>query len=202
MAFEYVYIIIRVPIVQLPPPNYAYGAGTPTLRQNGAWMVTFETDEGTFALPSTLAAAVIRHSTHEADFLAGVMKELGWDKLRLPAAFLLEFAALMELWLWEWQGLRPLLPNTVPTFAEAKKSLFERAAKGPQEFAGQDAQPLSHQIFQVWVENFAWDARDQFGGDLIVKQDDEGEFVDSLAEFLWEHRDQLANVLDNEETPS
>ncbi len=59
-----------------------------------------------------------------------------------------------------------------------------------------------NQIFQVWVENFAWDARDQFGGDLIVKQDDEGEFVDSLAEFLWEHRDQLANVLDNEETPS
>jgi len=183
-----------------PAPAKVLRIGSTHAQTDGAWMVTFETDEGTFALPSTLVAAVIRHSTHEADFLAGVLRELGWDKLRLPAAFLLDFAALMELWFWEWQGLRPLLPDNVPTFAEAKKSLSERAAKGPQEFAGPDAQPLSRQIFDVWVDNFAWDARDQFGGDLIVKQDDEGEFVDSMAEFLWEHRNQLTHLLGNQET--
>lgn len=154
-------------------------------------MVTFETSEGTLALPDTLVSAIIRHAEREADFAAGVLKELGFDKLRLPAAFLLEFAALMELWFWDWQGLRPYLPEGVPSFDEAKKNLWDRAAKGITEFEGVNSTPLSYLLMQVWVEHFAWDARDHFDADVIVGQADEDQFVDLMARFLWENRHQI-----------
>ena len=164
-------------------------------------MVTFDTSEGTLTLPDSLVQAIVRHAERDADFTAAVFQAMGLDKsLRLPAAFVLEFAAVSQLWYWEWQGLRPHLPDHVPTFAEANKCLCDRAMKGPSEFAGLDAIPLSRQILQVWLENFAWDARDEFGVDLIVSQADEDQFVDTLAEFLWEHRNQLPHLLDDQET--
>jgi hypothetical protein len=163
-------------------------------------MVSFDTSEGMVTLPDTLVRAVVRHAQREADFLAGVLKELGLAEARLPAAFLLEFAALLQLWYWEWQDLRRYLPDDVSTFAEAKKSLCDRAINSPAEFAGLDAIPLSRHVLKIWLENFAWDAWGEFSADLIVSQTDEDQFVESLAEFLWKHRNELANLLGNQET--
>jgi hypothetical protein len=165
-------------------------------------MTTFGTTEGTVAFPDALVGAVVLHSIHEADFAAGVLREMGLDRVRLPAAFLLEFAALMELWFWEWQGLRALLPESLPTFAAAKQPLCERALKGPKESEGPNATPLSHQILQTWPENFAWVARDQFGADVIVRHSDEDQLVDAVAQFLWDNRHQIECAVSGEDTGS
>jgi len=71
--------------------------------------------------------------------------------------------------------------------------------KGPKEFEGPDAAPLSPRVLRVWVEQFAWDGPELIGADVVVGDFDDVEFVDVLAELIWKHRDELTNLLDDGE---
>ena len=120
----------------------------------------------------------------------------------LPAAFLLELGAVLELGMWERQGVRPFLAVDLPTFHEAAAQLATRANQGPEAFEGPDAAPLSRRVLRVWMENFAWDGPQLLGCDVLVGTVDENQFAAVLAEFLLEHHHDLSRLLPNmKETP-
>jgi hypothetical protein len=110
----------------------------------------------------------------------------------LPAAFLLKLSAVLQLGMWERQGLREYLSADLPTFAEAAGQLGRRAGLGPAEFDKLDADPLHQRVLGVWIRNVAWEAQDLLGAEVVVGAlDDESALVNALAEFAWRHRHEL-----------
>ena len=58
------------------------------------------------------------------------------------------------------------------------------------------AEALAEEQLDVWLRDFAWDAPEILGADVVKKDDpaESDEFVDRLAEFLWNHRHELSNI--------
>ncbi|MCY2996059.1 MAG: hypothetical protein NTY19_50655 [Planctomycetota bacterium] len=165
-------------------------------------MVTLTTSDGSFCLPDEMVRAIIRNSEFQADLAAAVIDAMGIFKtkpIRLPAGFLLEFAAVVQLGFWERQGVRQRLNADLLTYSDAAKSLAARAAKGPAEFADLEATPISHLVTRAFIENFAWEGPDHLGADVIIGQVDEEQFADVLAEFVWQHRRELSTMLNVQE---
>lgn len=113
----------------------------------------------------------------------------------LPANFLLELGAIICLAEWESLGLRQFLPDDLPASRVAMYELGARAKKGSSEFEGPDAAPLSIRVFQVWLENFAWQGPELLQAELIVGNVDEDVFADLLADLIWKNRRELTQLL-------
>ena len=148
-------------------------------------------------IPPLLARAILVHAQRQADLTAWFLEARGYGKekaAKVPRAALLELGAVLELGLWELQGLRPHLDVDLPTFGQAAKDLAERAFHGLAEFEGPDAAPLATRVLQVWIQQFAWDALVMLQADILVSDIDEDACVDLLAEFLWRHRGELASL--------
>ena len=162
-------------------------------------MATIDTSEGPFEIPdATKIRAVARHGERQADLTAAYLEATGIFKSKpiyLPAAFLLELAAVLELGMWERQGVRSRLDVDLPTYREASQSLGERAMRGPSEFANTGTPPLSIAVMNVWLEHFAWDGPEFLGTDVVVDNLDEDTFIDLLAEFVWTHRQELEQLV-------
>jgi hypothetical protein len=154
-----------------------------------------ETCEGTLVVSEQQIRAVARHAERQADLTAAVLDATGCFPKRpavLPAGFLLELAAVLELGLWERQGVRQYLNTDLPTFHEAATELAARVAKGVPEFQGPEVTPLSARVLRVWMENFAWDGPDIFSAEIVLDEVEEDQFADMLAEFVWQHRHELS----------
>jgi hypothetical protein len=108
---------------------------------------------------------------------------------------LLELGAVLELGVWERVGFRQHLNVDLPTYREAADELAARCRKGPEEFDGPNATPLARQVLRVWTENFAWDGPDLVQADVVVGDFEEDEFIELLAEFVWNHRHELKNLV-------
>jgi hypothetical protein len=153
--------------------------------------------EGTQQINSVVLAAVVRQAHRQAELTAAVLKAWGLAEGKaspLPAGFLLELGAVLELGLWERQGVRPYLTADLPSYREAADELGARASKGPVEFEVPGSVRLWPQVLRVWLEQFAWDGPEALGADLLVGQVDEDALVDVLAEFLWQHRHEVAGL--------
>lgn len=164
--------------------------------------VVVETCEGPLVVSDQQILAVVRFAERQADLTAAVLDATGLfpDKsARLPRAFLLELASVLELATWERQGLRAHLVTDLPTYREAATELAARVEQGPEAFAGPDATPLSQEVLRVWMENFAWNARQVLGCDAVVGTVEEDEFAKVLADFVWQHRQKLSRLLKNQE---
>jgi hypothetical protein len=158
----------------------------------------FETREGLLVVSEQQIQAVVRHAGRQADLTAAALDETGLFPDRptvLPAGFLLELAAVLELGLWERQGLRPYLDIDLPTYREAADELAARAKRGFAEFDGLDATPLSHRVLQAWMQHFAWEGPDLLQADFILGDVDEDQFANVLADFVWQHRKELSKLL-------
>jgi hypothetical protein len=163
-------------------------------------MITIQTTEGPLTFSDELIAAIQRHAIRQADLTAAcihAIEGLQGKLVSFPAAFLLELAAVLELGVWEKQGVSRRLVADLPTFAEAKKNLAARSLKGPAEFAGPDASPLSSRVARVWIDNFAWDAPDTLGTEIVLDEgdQDDDDFLDLLAEYVWTHRQELQYLI-------
>ena len=161
-------------------------------------MVTFATSDGSLELPDPLIRAVVRNAYRRADLATAALNATGLfesEAPRLPAAFLLEFSAVIELGVWERQGLRKHLDVDLPTFQEAAADLAARALNGPAAFEDPKDAPLSGRVLQVWVEHFAWDGPELIGADVVVGDFDDDDFVEVLADFVWTHRHELTNLI-------
>jgi hypothetical protein len=165
-------------------------------------MVTSANCEGSLRLPDAMVLAIARHAEREADLTAAFLRATGLyesEPPKLPAAFLLELAAVLELGLWERRDLRRHLDVDLPTNRQAADQLAARCAKGPKEFDGPNAAPLSRQVLRVWVERFAWDGRELLAAEVVLGDVNEDDFIDLLAGFVWEHRRELAHLIRGEE---
>lgn len=160
-----------------------------------------QTKDGPREIPHQQYLAVVRNAEHCAELTAATLQQMGFalDKLRLPANFLLELSAVLQLQLWERRGLTPHLKSGLPPAQVASTELTGRAAKGWAEFEGKTSAPLSSRVLRVWIEQFAWSGQEFLEADVVVGDVDEEEFADVLAEFLWTHRHQLRNCLPQEE---
>jgi len=164
-------------------------------------MVTLATSDGRLEFPDPFLRAVIRNAHRRADMTAAALDATGLFKsepVRLPAAFLLEFSALLELGCWEKQGLRRFLDTDLPTFSEAAAALAARCQKGPSEFDGPDAAPLSEQVLQVRMDRLAWQGPELLQADIVVSDVDENEFAQVLTDFVWQHRHELSKILNKQ----
>lgn len=165
-------------------------------------MALFPTREGMLEIPDRLVAAVARQAERQADLTVAALDASGLfpklSELQLPAAFLLDLGATLQIGVWERQGLREHLPADLPSYRDAAADLARRATEGPSAFSGLDSARLSRRVMQVGVELFAWAGEEFLQADIIVGDVDEESFVDLLAEFLFTHRHQLTNVLPEE----
>lgn len=166
-------------------------------------MITIQTTKGPLCFSDELIAAIQQHAMRQADLTAACLHAVGdfrGKRLYFPAAFLLELAAVLELGVWEKLGLRCHLSSDLPTYRDASKHLAARSQKGPAEFDGPNASPLSIRVAQAWIENFAWDAPDLLGTEIVLDEGDrdDDDFVDLLAEFVWTHRHELQHLIPGE----
>ena len=168
-------------------------------------MVTSVTCEGPLPFPDALVRAVARHAERQADLTDTYLRVSGLcraEGIRLPAAALLELAAVLELGAWEKCGVRRHLDVDLPTYREAADTLADRCTKGPAKFKGPKAAPLAQEVLRVWIEHFAWDGPDTLKAEIILGEVDEDQFADILAEFVWQHRHALGSLLMDKPTAS
>ena len=107
---------------------------------------------------------------------------------------------MIELVFWERGDLCRHLPVDLPSSREALEQLKNRSRQGATAFADPDDTPLHNQVLRVWTEHFAWDAFEHTGVEMVIGEVDEESFVDLMAEFLWENRHTLTELVDDEES--
>lgn len=165
----------------------------------------FETREGEVEIADSLMGAIVRHAELAADLTAEVLKQMFPEEppenLRLPANFLLELGAILQIGYWEFNGMSAHIEAGLPSKADASKELSERAQKGPSEFIGDNATPIQTQVQQFWIHNLAWDGPSLMSTEMVVGEIDEDRFLDLAAHFLWQHRQDLKYLLREKEVP-
>ena len=155
--------------------------------------------EETLPFPDVVVQAVTAHARRHADLVGRFLPTctlIDGKPIRLPAAALLELAAVLQLTVWEEKGLRPLLDVDLPTSQEAMQQFVDRCTKGSVEFNGPHAAPFSLKILRIWMEHFAWDGPELLQAELMVNEPDEDRFINLLAEFVWTYRNELKTFLD------
>lgn len=165
----------------------------------------YETREGEVEIADSLVRAVVRHAELAADLTTEVLKKMFPEEppeyLRLPANYLLELGAVLQIGFWEFNGLSAHIDAGLPSHAQASKKLLERAQKGPSEFAGDNATPIQTQVQQFWIDNLAWDGLSLMGKEMVVGEIDEEQLLDLAAQFLWKHRQDIKYLLREKEVP-
>ena len=165
------------------------------------------TREGPLQVSDSEIRAATRNAIRQADLTAVALNATGVftsaegerpDWSRLPPGYLLELAATIQIGLWERQGLLPHLAPDLPSFHEAAQMLLDRAAKGPAEFRGVDATPLSRRVTQEYLDRFAWDGPEFLQSEILLGDGDNDGFVEAFAKFLWTHRGELSSLLTEE----
>jgi len=126
-----------------------------------------------------------RRSVGSADALS-----LETPVVRQAKGFLLNLAAALRLARWEHSGLRPHLPGSLTSAAEAFRNLVPPRDDVTDPDEAETIPPLSREVFRTWVERFCRTGQTSIGADVVLKQDSvsESDLLDSLADFLWEHR--------------
>lgn len=147
--------------------------------------------------PPELLAAVHRNAQFQAELTAACLNALE-ERVRdagfaegcqnLPRAFLLEFAAIAQLKLWELQGLRELLPPDVPNTEEASCDLQQRISGNPADYGQNSDAPLARRVMQIWIENFVWLEPGLIDADVVIGQASDDDLIEALAQLLWENR--------------
>lgn len=176
--------------------------GQPVLKAGASKMSVRTGYDGTEGAPNALMLAVARYAERRADLIGSYLRSSDLrptGEIRLPAAALLELAAVVELGVWERRGIRCHIDSDLPFYREAADTLVVRCSKGPSEFRGPNAAPLSELVLRVWIENFAWDGPRHLQTDVVVGNVDEDEFIDLLADFVWSNRRELAQLIRHKE---
>jgi hypothetical protein len=118
----------------------------------------------------------------------------------MPAGFLLELGAVIVLGMWERCGITAHRDAGLPSSYEADADLVRRLQEDPRQFDRVESALLNRLVLSYWLENFAWDAVETFGTDMMLNSTDEDAIVDAVARFLFENRNALEPLLPHEET--
>ncbi len=154
-------------------------------------------------------AAVIREAWRAADTTARFCADAKGQEAKLSASppvplavvadhpvhdHLRDLGAALRFSQWARAGLTEFLPADVPTGSEA----MDRARKAGRDDSTDVPGKLAEEQLDVWLSDFAWDAPEILGADVVNTHDSvaSDEFLDRLAEFLWSRRHELPNIED------
>lgn len=164
---------------------------------------TVTTSEGLDQIPKCIVDAAIQNALRVADLTGMTLTEmgkvhLGGSQWNLPAAFLVELGAVLQLGLWEQEGIAAHECGYLPPFDDAVSELSRRAAQGVSAFANLASVTLAPRVLQFSIEHIAASGFLLMGGDVLTQDIDEDAFVELLAEFLFSHRDDLSHFSENQ----
>ncbi len=142
-------------------------------------------------IPSETYEMVAAHAQSMALSVVSTLYELGVDGMDLPAAVILELAALAQIRVWQDTEARELLADILPDFESAQQDLIDRLNNRSEEFLNIDSATLSQQVFTIWMSRLAWYGRSTLDSEMVLLDFDEDAFIDALAQFVWQHRDDL-----------
>lgn len=158
-----------------------------------------ETKVGPVEFADSLVQAVVRNGKFAAHLTVEVLKRIDPDNtretFRWPRNHLLEFGSVLQIGFWEMSGISAHVEAGLPSHDNALHQLEERVKKGPKEFEGENAAPLHKEVLRFWVDNFAWEGPILLKTNIILGNDDEDQFLDLAADYLWQHRSELQNIL-------
>jgi hypothetical protein len=159
-------------------------------------MVALNSKDGSSVAPDALVQAVAQLAERHAGLTANWLRSAGFSTgpLRIPAAFLLELAAVLQLGEWERSGVLKHLDVNIPTYRQAADELAARTRLGPEEFQGPNALRISVLVNTIWIERFAWDGHSLLQADFVIATCDEDALVEQLAEFLWQNHLELQKL--------
>lgn len=155
-------------------------------------MVSFTSMDGIAFAEDALVQAVSQLAERQAELTARWLSSVGFcgKSLNVPAAFLMELAAVLQLREWERQGVLKHLIVSLPPYAQAANDLAARTKLGPNEFQGPNAIRLSMLVNGVWIERFAWDGPSMLQADIVFGNVNDEVLIEQLADFIWRnHRD-------------
>lgn len=151
---------------------------------------------GSISVPPEVAYATCQLAEEAAQrtvaiLRSGVIPSSG--QATLPAALLLEIAALSTLIAWEERGDFEHLGEAAPDIDVLKQDFLDRCGGGFKSFDDPKHTPISSLMMKLFTENFAMEGPARLGAKLAMPQLDEESFIEELAEFLWANRHSLAN---------
>lgn len=136
--------------------------------------------------------AVVQRATYLAHLTATTLQKMGLTSddgcaqpLRLPANLLLEFGAVFQLAQWEQDGFTAHVDAGLPSYADAFTDLVAKTEQGSWDNEVIPSDSLSFKVFRLSIDEFSWDAPSTLGIDVQLRADNEDDFVEQLAEFLW-----------------
>jgi hypothetical protein len=139
-----------------------------------------------FADAAVWRARYLAHLTGTALQKMGMVAVEGVTQpIRLSANLLLEFGALLQLALWEQDGFTAHLDAGLPSCTDAFAELARKTEQDEWDGETIAIDSLSFEVFRLSMDEFSWDAPSLLGIDVQLKTDNEDEFVEQLAEFIW-----------------
>jgi hypothetical protein len=162
-------------------------------------MASSRTKKTGHRFPPEVAEAARRRAEQHATMVGEFFKATGIDPsvlVHVPGALFLEIGAILQLREWESQGVFAYLGDELPSSAKALAQVRARIKKGPKEFDGPQAAPLSRQVLRTCIERLAWYGPECLGADIALGQVDEDRFAKELADFIWKHRRERSDLLD------
>ena len=167
-------------------------------------MIAIQTTNGTVTVSEFQIYALWKRADESAALVAEVLRAMGFtsskeskDGVVFPRNFLLEFAAVLQLKVWELHGQRHHIDAGLPSSETAVSQLLSRAASGQNSFEGGGTE-LHFRVLRYWREGLAWQGMEYLSADIALGAVEEEEFLDGLAEYIWSHRHQRSDHLPSE----
>jgi hypothetical protein len=140
--------------------------------------------------------AVTGFASQSATLAYNYFCSVGYRKKRSPTPaspqLLLEVAAIMQIATWEQAGLRHLIADELPEAAEALALLVQRIREAPKAYLQSNSgDELSHRVLRTFLTRFSRSAYTELNVDMAVVGSLDQSALESLADFLWEHRHLL-----------
>lgn len=145
-------------------------------------------------VPIELSTAVQEKAVRDADvvyrFLTWLGRKWAGDSfdlaaIDLPPGFMSALAAALQLVAWEQRGVFIHRDIGLPSADDAVLLIF-------RSYQESDTHPacahLQHEVFQLFVQRFAWAGRSDLDADIVLDDLEEDVLVDALADFLWARR--------------
>jgi len=149
-------------------------------------------------LLSGIAHLADRNADRVAEFLLGTRRFT--NPICLPPAVILELSAVMQLRFWEHIGLLKNIKTNLPTTRQAARDMAQRIRMKKAVFAGPNSTPLLILVLSAWITNFAWQGLELLQADIVLanSDDDEKEFAEMFADFIWNARQSISSTVTTE----
>ena len=72
---------------------------------------------------------------------------------------------------------------------------MNRCRQGNKAFQETTETPLCRKTFQFWKNHIAWCGPAIVEAEVVLGEMDENKCLDLIAEYLWDHRDELEDIL-------